>query len=232
MRYTRGLLVSLLVLFAGIPAVAGTVVFSNLGQPGDTYGPDGISFGNNPYFPPATATGIVATRFHVNADSRIESVETELGVISGPPDFYGYILSETAGLPDQVILSAHFTDVAAGPQGTLPTTIPFPSFELLAGTPYWFGLSANPATFADWKFTPFYGDTGGSPNFGIGQISGNATAHWNIGIGGPLGREGAFRVIGNEVPEPAYGLPVLVGFLYVACRAARIRRSHTAGRWI
>jgi len=151
----------------------------------------------------------------------VNTVETALNVVSGPTDFYGYILSDTAGLPDHVLATAHFTSVATGPQGALLTSIVFPSQQLLAGTPYWFGLSAGPSTFADWLFTPFYGDTNGSPNLGVGQISGDTTSNWTLGIGGPLGREGAFRVTSGDVPEPAYAFPVLFALLYVSRRATK-----------
>jgi hypothetical protein len=213
--------VGLFSLLACVRADAGTIVFSNLGQPGDTYGPDGISFGDNPFIPPTSTIGIVATRFQVNANSLVGTVETALRVFSGPTEFYAYILSDTAGLPDHVIVSSYFTDVAIGPQGPLLTSIPFASVELLAGTPYWFGLSTGPATFADWEFTPFYGDTNGSSNLAVGQISGDMTSNWILGSGGPLGREGAFRVNGTDIPEPAYQLPILAGLLYLARRAAK-----------
>ena len=224
MRHTASMLVGLFVLFACVRVDAGTIVFTNLGQPGDTYGPDGIAFGNNPFFPPSPSTGIVATRFYVTANTTMDSVETALSVTSGPPDFYAYILDETAGLPDQVMSAVHFTNVATGPQGPLLTDIPFPDLLLMAGTPYWFGLSAGASTFADWSFTPFYGDTNGSPNLGVGQISGDMTSNWTLGIGGPLGREGAFRVISGSVPEPAYALLVLAALLCLAGSATKYRK--------
>ena len=219
MRHTSRLLVGIF-LFVYVPGVAGTAVLSNFGQPGDTYWPDGISFGNNPFFPPSPNTGIVATRFNVATDSTIDSVETALRVMSGPTDFYAYIIDETAGLPDQVIAAARLTNVASGSL----TNITFPQAVLLAGTPYWFGLSAGPSTFADWKFTPFYGDTSGSPNLGVGQITGNTTSNWMLGTGGPLGREGAFRVFGSEVPEPAYALLVLAALLCLAGNTTTCRK--------
>ena len=123
MRQILWLIVGLSGLVACPHADAGTIVFSNLGQPGDTFGPDGISFGSNPFIPPTSIIGIVATRFQVNGNAMLDTVETALAVISGPTDFYAYILSETAGLPDHVIASTHFTDVATGPQGALLTSI-------------------------------------------------------------------------------------------------------------
>ena len=221
MRQALWLLVGFSSLLTCVRADAGTVVFSNLGQPGDTYGPDGISFGSNPFIPPGPYTGIVATRFQVTRNTAAEAIETALHVNSGPTDFTAYILSDTLGVPDHVIALTHFTNVETGPQGALLTSIAFAPYELLAGTPYWFGLSAGPETFADWLFTPFYGDTSGSPNLGVGRISGAMTSNWILGSGGPLGREGAFRVTGSDVPEPVYNLPVLAGFLYLASRATK-----------
>ena len=221
MRQTVWVLTGLSMLLACVSADAGTVVFSNLGQPGDKYGPDGISFGSNPFIPPTPYTGIVATRFQVIENTAVEAIETALYVYSGPTDFTAYILTETGGVADHVIASTHFTNVATGPLGPLLTSIPFTANELLAGTPYWFGLSAGPETFADWLFTPFYGDTSGSPNFGGGRISGDVISNWTVGTGGPLGREGAFRVTGTDIPEPACTLPVVAALIYLAGRLTK-----------
>lgn len=224
MRHTASL-VAVLILVGCACANAGPIVFSNFGQPGDTYGPDGLSFGANPFLPPQSTTGIVATRFHVNSNSTMDGVETPLQLYSGPSDFYGYLLSEVRGVPDHVLEAVHFTTIAASPSSL--TIIVFPSNDLLlANTPYWFGLSAGPSTFANWLLTPFYGDAGGSPDLGIGQISGDTTSGWTLGTGGPLGREGAFRVTGTDIPEPGYGLAVLI-LSCLCCLGGRSRAERS-----
>jgi hypothetical protein len=222
MCFTQWIAAGLLLMIGCVRMNAGTVVFSNLGQPGDTFGPDGISFGNNPYFPPKSTTGIVATRFYVSADSVLDSVETVPLLYSGPSDFNAYLIAEINGLPSQVIETVHFTNLAPDPQWPVLTPIFFSSRELLiSGTHYWFGLSAGADTWGNWLFTPFYGDTAGSSNFAIGLVSGGNTSSWNLGTGGPLGREGAFRVIADPVPEPVSSMLVLTGLLGILVAGSR-----------
>jgi hypothetical protein len=230
MRSTQWVATGLLLMIGCVRSNAGTVVFSNLGQPGDTYGPDGISFGHNPFIPPQSNTGIVATRFHVSTDSVLDMVETAVSLISGASDFNAYLIGESNGLPGRVIETVHFTNIGTDPQWPQLMPIVFSSHQLLlSGSPYWFGLSAGADTFANWLFTPFYGDTGGSPDFAIGVVSGGNTSNWNLGLGGPLGREGAFRVTTDQVPEPACSIVVLIGLsgvVVAVSRKSRIARRH------
>jgi hypothetical protein len=205
-----------LLLNVPLSAKAGTILFSNLTQPGGQYGPDGISIGNNPFFP-GSGLSYAATRFVPGSTASLESVAIPLDLFSGPVEFDAYLMSQVAGKPGAVLES--FVGKAVGTGNPTSVTL-FPSLlhpVSTLGTPYWLAVTTGPGSFGFWQFTTFQGNTGGSSDFATGDFYGRT-----LGTGGPLGREGAIVVSG--IPEPASLAMIVIGLLLLRYQNLRGRR--------
>lgn len=211
-----------LIAISAVPAGAGVLVFSNLGQPGNLYGPDGAAFGVNPFLP-GTGPALLATRFTVAAAAQLEAFYAPLDIIHGPADLTAYLMTDANGLPDSVLESIPFANA-----GGLPvplTAIPSSLHPaLLPGVPYWFAVSTGGQTFANWLLTPFQGNPLGSSNFATGTLAGGVAVNWEVGPGGSTGREGALQVEGLFVPEPSTLLLAGIGLMVLLRRTGACSR--------
>jgi hypothetical protein len=220
-RMRTRLSLCLLVMAAfGLPCLAGTVVFSNLVEPGALYGPDGVGIGHTPAFPPTSPEFVTyATPFTVQFDSRLSMIEVPIGLISGPSQAGAALLSDAGGAPGTLIEAFLLTNLPtlSGPSGFPLVQVPSTLNPILSpGQKYWFSATGGGITFAMWSLTLFQGDA----------IDGGATriepppGAWIVGTGT---RTGALRVTGDPVPEPASFLLTAVGFVALATLARRQR---------
>jgi hypothetical protein len=211
----------LLVMTAfGLPCLAGTVVFSNLVEPGGLYGPDGVGIGHTPAFPPTSPQFVTyATPFTVQFDSRLSMIEVPIGLISGPNQAGAALLSDAGGAPGALIEAFLLTNLPtlSGPSGFPLVQVPSTLNPILGrGQKYWFSATGGGITFAMWSLTLFQGD---ASDGGATRIEPPPGA-WSVGTGT---RTGALRVTGDPVPEPASFLLAAVGFVALATLTRRQR---------
>jgi len=204
--------------FASIPCQASTILFSNLIQPGNQYGPDGVGIGHTPAFTNPGDYLLYGVHFIPNTTAQLTTIEAPFGVISGPNRIQAFLMTDSGGAPASIIESFVLTGLSVPPG-------PFPLFTinssldplLVAGHQYWFVATGGPNTFASWTLNLFQGD---STDGGASQVvMGGVTQPWSIGSGT---RTGALEVFGNPVPEPSY-------FVLVGCAVilfGGIRRIH------
>jgi hypothetical protein len=122
-----------------IPAYAGTIIFSNLVQPGDQYGPDPSGIGHTPAFPPGVSGFVYgATRFIPSATARLTEIAVPLAYGGiGPNQAEVFLMSDTAGLPGTIIESFAIQNLPFGDSAGL-TMIQSVSRPLLnSGQQYW-----------------------------------------------------------------------------------------------
>lgn len=94
-----------LVSFGGALANADTILFSNLVQPGNQYGPDGVGIGHTPSFVNAADYLIYAVPFTPSATARLTSFEAPLGVFTGPNQLQAFLFNDSAGTPGSIVES-------------------------------------------------------------------------------------------------------------------------------
>jgi len=195
------------------------ILFSNLVEPGDQYGTDGVSIGDTPAFTTSGDYLLYGVPFTISTTAQLTMIEAPLGVISGPDQIEAFLMTSSGGAPASVIESFVLTG--------LPTTPgPYSLFTidssldpvLMAGQQYWFVATGGPNTFASWSLTLFQGD----PNDGGASqdVLGGIAQPWSVGSGT---RTGALEVFGNAVPEPSYVALVGCAMLILALRRKRLR---------
>jgi hypothetical protein len=194
-------------------------VFSNLVQPGDLYGPDAIGFAHTPAFTEATGVVWDATKFTPSDNYRLTNIEIPLGVVSGPNQVNVYLMSDTGGVPAQIIEAYTLSNLPpAGPNGlfllaTIASTL---NPTLVSGTQYWIAATGIAPTFGLWTLTLFQGDPTAGGAFRI--VDNEFDQGWIVGSGA---RTGALVVLGDPVPEPAAAVLLAAGLaLIMAWRRA------------
>jgi hypothetical protein len=199
----------------GALANASTILFSNLVQPGNQYGPEGVSIGHTPAFPNAGDYLIYAVPFTPGASAVLTSFEAPLGVVSGANQLQAFLFADEGGAPGSVIESFTLSG--------LPTVgFPFPLLTIasgldplvIGGQQYWFGATGGADTFGEWSLNLFQGNSidGGAS---MAVIDGVAQP-WIVG---PGLRTGALVVSGDVAPEPSYtalfGCILLAGLKFI-----------------
>jgi hypothetical protein len=190
----------LVALFVPLCANAGTVLFSNLVEPGDQYGPDAVGIGHTPAFPNPGDYLIYAVPFTPTSTALVTAFEAPLGAATGPNQLQAFLYGDASGAPGSIIES--FT--VSG----LPTFgFPFPLVTvnsvldplLTAGHQYWIGATGGPATFGMWSLNLFQGNAadGGASM----EVLNGIAQSWVVGSGE---RTGALEVVGTIIPEPSY----------------------------
>lgn len=216
----RGVVFCLALVFATLPSQADTILFSNLIQPGNQYGPDGVGIGHTPAFTNPGDYLLYGVHFNPATTAHLTTIEAPLGVISGPNQIQAFLMTDSGGAPGSVIESFVLTGLPVPPE-------PFPLFTinssldplLLSGDQYWLVATGGPNTFASWTLNLFQGD----PNDGGASqvVVGGVTQPWNVGSGT---RTGALEVFGNPVPEPTYIALVGCVIVFVGIRHTRSHR--------
>src|ERR1700693_2756684 len=139
-----------------MPAHADTILFSNLVQPGNLFGPDPVGVGAIPV--PGFFVSS-ATNFTPGFDSRLTSLVLPLAVVSGPTEINVLLLADSGNLPGGVLESFHLIGLPlAGPLSLVPIGSSLHPV-LNAGTQYWVAVTGGTSTtFAFWGLTLFAGD--------------------------------------------------------------------------
>src|SRR5690349_17162051 len=89
----------LVVWLSALSAHSATIVYSNLVQPGDRYGPDAVGIGHTPAYPGSDGVTIAATRFMLTADAQVTAFQVPVDVRSGPDELVAYLMTEVDGHP-------------------------------------------------------------------------------------------------------------------------------------
>ena len=182
---TRHVLCGAVLLLAALPSKA-DILFSNLVEPGDLYGPDGVGIGHTPAFTNPGDFLVYGVHFTPSTTAQLETIEAPLGVVSGPDQIQAYLMSDSGGVPGAVIESFLLSGLPAPGPGPLPLfTIPSALDPLLlAGQQYWFVATGGAATFGSWTLNLFQGDPidgGASAIDGLGPWSvGSGTRNWRL----------------------------------------------------
>ena len=196
------------------PACASTILFSNLVQPGNQYGPDGVGIGHTPAFPNAGDYLIYAVPFTSGATAVLTALEVPLGVIAGSNQLQAFLMNDSAGAPGATIESFALSNLPL-PPGPFPllTIASQLTPSLSAGQQYWFAVTGGVGTFGSWMLTVFQGDPmdGGASRIVVNGVE----QAWIVGTGS---RTGALQVSGTLVPEPSYtallgGIIILLGIV-------------------
>ena len=211
----RLFIVFCLLVFLGSSAKAGTILFTNLIQPGDQYGPDGVGIGHTPAFPNPGDYLNYAVRFTPSTTASLTSFEAPLGVVSGPNQLQANLMSDSGGAPGAIVASFTLSGLPGAP-GPLLSIAAGSNLVVLGGQPYWFAVTGGPQTFGIWTLNLFQGDPndGGASQIVINGIQ----PSWTVGTGS---RTGALQVFGDPVPEPSYA--PLVSCALVVIAGSRIR---------
>lgn len=211
------ILSSVLASFGLTFANASTILFSNLVQPGNQYGPDGVGIGHTPSFPSAGDYLIYAVPFTPGTTATLTSIQAPLGVISGPNQLQAFLFSDSAGAPGSVIES--FTLSGLPKPGPLPLLSIASGVRpvVMSGQRYWFGATGGTQTFGLWTLNLFQGNPSDG---GASRIVSNGVAQsWIVGSGS---RTGALQVVGDAVvPEPSYVALVACSLLLLGLKRIR-----------
>jgi hypothetical protein len=204
-------------MFVGAPANASTILFSNLVQPGNQYGPDGVGIGRTPAFPNEGDYTIYAVRFVPSTTAVLRSFEAPLGVVSGVNQLQAFFMSDAAGQPGDILESFALSNLPS-PPASLRTIESALDPLIVAGQQYWFGVTGGAQTFGLWTLTLFQGD----PNDGGASRSvlNGVAQPWIVGSGS---RTGTLQVFGDPVPEPSYA--ALLGCVIILFVLTRVDRS-------
>jgi hypothetical protein len=218
---TRLMLCGPLVLLAALPSKS-DIIFSNLVEPGDQYGPDPVGIGHTPAFTNPADFLVYGVHFIPSTTAQLKTIEAPLGVFSGTDQLQAFLMSDAGGVPGNVIESFLLSG--------LPTSgSPFPLLTitssldplLLAGQQYWFVATGGSATFGAWTLNLFQGD----PEDGGASAIDSLLGPWTVGSGK---RTGALEVLGNPVPEPSS--TALLGCAIALLAGLRISQARKAAR--
>jgi len=193
---TRIFLWGTMLLLAAVPTQAG-IIFSNLIEPGDQYGPDATGIGHTPAFSNPGDYVTYGVRFVPSLTAQLTTIQAPLAVVSGPNQMQAFLMSDAGGVPGNIIESFSLTNLPA-PPGPLVMITSLLDPVVLAGDPYWFVATGGPSTFSFWTLNLFQGDSndGGATQLTLGGVP----QPWIAGSGT---RTGALQVSGDAAPEPA-----------------------------
>jgi len=200
------LALAILAFWSASFADASVILFSNLVQPGNQYGPDGVGIGHTPSFTSPGDYLLYGVPFTPATTAQLMMIEAPLGVISGTNQIQAFLMTDSGGAPGSIIESFVLSNLP-GPPAPFPLDTINSSLDplLVAGQQYWFVATGGPNTFASWTLKLFQGNSadGGASRMVVGGV----TQPWTIGSGA---RTGTLEVFGNAVPEPSYAA-------FVAC---------------
>ena len=192
------LALAILAFWSASFADASVILFSNLVQPGNQYGPDGVGIGHTPSFTNPGDYLVYGVPFTPSTTAQLTMIEAPFGVISGTNQIQAFLMTDSGGAPGSVIESFALSNLP-GPGAPFPLDTINSSLDplLLAGQKYWFVATGGPNTFAVWTLNLFQGNStdGGASQLVVGGV----TQPWTVGTGT---RTGALEVFGNAVPEP------------------------------
>jgi hypothetical protein len=217
------------VLSQATPSFATQVFFSNLVEPGDQYGPDGLGIGHTPAYPAGdTWEALGATGFTPSATFRLTSIDIALGYPAGfsgngPNQADVYLMNDSGGLPGSTIESWDLTNLPTTCGPCPLSTITSPSNPVLvAGNQYWVVASGGQQTFDFWTFT--LGGNSFDP-LATRAILNGVDSGWVLDTSNH--RQGALVVSGDAVPEPtSLALTILVLPALLLWRCARPPARH------
>jgi hypothetical protein len=220
---TRHLFWGTILLFAALPSQAG-VIFSNLVQPGNQYGPDGVGIGHTPGFPNPGDYLLYGVHFIPSTTAQLTIIQAPLSVLSGPNQIQAFLMSDAGGSPGSILESFPLSNLPV-PPGPFPLVTIQSLLDplLLGGTQYWFVATGGPSTFATWTLNLFQGD--GNDGGAVQSVVGGITQPWITGSGT---RTGALQVSGTPVPEPS--ITALSGCALLFLMIRRVRAHCTIGR--
>jgi hypothetical protein len=192
-------------------ADAASILFSNLVQPGNQYGPDGVGIGHTPGSLNVSDYVLYAVPFVPSTTAAVTSIQVPLGVISGPDQLLAYLMSDAGGVPGAAIATFPLSSLPGPPSPLLDIPVG-PGVVVTGGQRYWLAATGGPLTFGTWTLNLFQGDPtdGGA----ISGISNGVSQPWVVGTGS---RTGALQVIGDPVPEPSTLLLTAVAFAVFRC---------------
>jgi hypothetical protein len=218
MRVVRNLMPVLCAcVLIGAPANANIILFSNLVQSGNQYGPDGVGIGHTPAFPNAGDYLIYAVPFVPSATAVLRSFLAPLAVANGTNQLQAFFMGDSAGQPGSVLESFSLSNLPTAPGPLSPIESALDPL-VVAGQRYWFGVTGGPQTFGIWTLNLSQGNP---TDGGASRTVVNGVAQpWIVGSGS---RTGALQVSGNPVPEPAYTTPLCSIVILLAL--IRLRRS-------
>jgi hypothetical protein len=205
-RYIIRLLVIVLPLCA--TACGSTVVFDNLANLGNPY-LAGVGFGAIPI---PGVFQYIAEEFSVSGTFTLDSIELPISVASYAPDQVDvFLMTDSAGLPGNVLESFHLTGVPASNPHPLTSVGSVLHPLLTAGTPYWVATTGGtPTSFGMWDLVSAPGRMAGR------DITNGIDGGWLLG-GNPETPTMALRVNADSVPELDPSLLVSAGLIFLAC---------------
>src|ERR1017187_2735668 len=199
------------------------IIFSNLAQPGDLYGPDSVGVGAIP------VPGLFvynATNFTPAFHSQLTSIVLPLTVVSGFPEIDVLLFSDSGNLPGALIESYQVTGFP--PVGSALLTTMVSTLHPLLSSRQHCGVAVtggSPTPFAFWSLTLFAGDpvAGGAEMI----INNRSDLGWTRN---PGTRVGAMIINGDPVPEPA-SVILLATSLAILGVSSKARRGVRGGGW-
>src|ERR1700677_4590373 len=128
---------------------AATILFSNLVQPGNQYGPDGVGIGHTPAFPIAGDYLSYGVEFTPSVTAQLTTIEAPFEINSGANQVEAFLMTNSGGTPGAVIESYVLSGLPTGP-GAVPLATISSTLDptLLAGQEYWFVATGGANTFA------------------------------------------------------------------------------------
>lgn len=208
-----------LALLKAACADASTILFNNLVEPGDQYGPAPVGIGHTTAYTNPGDYNLYGVPFSPGTTAQLSTIKTPLGVFSGPNQIQAFLMSDSGGAPGSIIESFLLSGLPGSPS-------PFSLFTinssldplLLAGTRYWFIATGGPNTFAAWTLNSNQG-----VNYleAFQSVMGGVTGPWTTSTNNNI--EGALQVFGNPVPEPAPGALACSGLLALMALRKRHR---------
>ena len=120
---TRHLFLGTILLFAALPSQAG-VIFSNLVQPGNQYGPDGVGIGHTPGFPSPGDYLLYGVHFIPSTTAQLTIIQAPLGVLNGPNQIQAFLMSDSGGSPGSILESFPLSNLPSRP-------VRFPGYDYI-----------------------------------------------------------------------------------------------------